>query len=159
MKKFLYWAAHITWGFITFLIGAIAAIVALCCKCKRFKFGYSVVFISKSMSGSGFSLGPFIFISSDCEYNYDMMRHEHGHGIQTLFFGPLMLIVVAIPSVLRFWFREIQLYHWTKQKESGKITQDKFSELVLSRPSYDSAWFENQATNLGDKYFSNCIIN
>lgn len=50
--------------------------------------------------GVGFSLGPYIFaqdLTSD-----DMLKHEVGHSKQSLFLGPLYLLVVAIPSMVTF---------------------------------------------------------
>lgn len=66
------------------------------------------------------------------------MAHECGHGIQNIIFGPLFPFLVAIPSVIRYWYREVI---WRKDRE-------RYFQL----PKYDDIWFEGQATRWGDKY-------
>lgn len=50
-----------------------------------------------------FSCGPIIFVTPDCDDN--TIRHETGHSVQSLIFGPLFHIVVTIPSVIRFFIK------------------------------------------------------
>lgn len=49
-----------------------------------------------------------------------------------------MVFVIAVPSAIRYWYREFLM-------RSGRM---KVSEL----PSYDSLWFEGQATEFGARY-------
>ena len=49
------------------------------------------------------SLGPFIFAYPDATRN--ILRHETGHSVQSLYLGPIYLLAVAIPSVFLFWWR------------------------------------------------------
>lgn len=65
--------------------------------------------------------------------------HEWGHGIQNIILGPLMPFLVAIPSCIRYWYRELLV-------RSG---EKKYADL----PDYDSIWFEGWATKLGKKYY------
>ena len=68
-----------------------------------------------------------------------------GHGIQNLYWGPLMIFVIVIPSVTRFWYRE---WYWKyRYPKTGKAL-----------PPYDSIWFEGQATKLGAKYWTSYWI-
>lgn len=60
-----------------------------------------------------------------------LLEHEFGHSIQNCFLGPLFLAYVMIPSVIRFWYRELN---------------------HVTEPSYDYAWFEQQATMFGERY-------
>ena len=48
---------------------------------------------------SAISLGNFILSNSKLSDN--TLKHEHGHQIQSLYLGPLYLIIVGIPSILR----------------------------------------------------------
>ena len=48
----------------------------------------------------GVSLGNYIFLDSDANYDYITVRHEHGHQKQSLMLGPLYLIFVGLPSVV-----------------------------------------------------------
>ena len=63
-----------------------------------------------------FSAGPIIFITPFC--NDITKRHETGHSKQSLYFGPLFLLVVAIPSVCIFWYRRLfkKSHYWYHSK-------------------------------------------
>jgi hypothetical protein len=52
----------------------------------------------KATSFSGLCLGPFCFLNS--RYPEPEMFHEYGHSLQSLYLGPLYLIVVGIPSLV-----------------------------------------------------------
>jgi hypothetical protein len=58
-------------------------------------------------------------------------EHEFGHTFQNCLLGPFFPIVVAIPSACRWWAREL-----------NKDPNKKFAP-------YDSAWFEDAATQCG----------
>lgn len=60
-------------------------------------------------------------------------RHEFGHSLQNLIFGPLFPFIVAIPSAIR--------YHY----------QNYRSSKGLPNKEYDAIWFEGMATKWGTK--------
>lgn len=70
----------------------------------------NIIIITSNMSG-GISLGIFVFINDMIydNYNYDkdddysntVVQHEFGHCIQSRIFGPLYLLIIGIPSLLR----------------------------------------------------------
>lgn len=62
--------------------------------------GYHIILISEKMIG-GISLGKFIIISSR-KYDNDpfVLNHELGHGKQSLYLGPLYLLVIGLPSLI-----------------------------------------------------------
>ena len=62
-------------------------------------------------------------------------RHEFGHAVQHLIFGPLFIFVVAIPSACRYWYQ--------------RIMQGKGKHFASDW--YDSIWFEGGATRWGTK--------
>ena len=67
---------------------------------------------------------------------YEEVRlHEAGHGIQNLWWGPLMLFVICIPSAIRYWYQTIAM-------KKGKVFPSDW---------YERAWFESQADRLGAK--------
>lgn len=77
-------------------------------------------------SSWGVSLGNYIFL--DNRYNQNTLMHEYGHSIQSIYLGPLYLIVVGLPS----------------------ITMNILTRLkVLSAESYYKRWPENWADKLG----------
>lgn len=61
----------------------------------------------KGNSAYGVSLGRYIFLYE--HKNSDDMtseRHEYGHSMQSLYLGPLYLIVIGLPSLLHaIWWK------------------------------------------------------
>ena len=59
----------------------------------------------------GISLGSFIFWMPNLQDKYSeipvVLKHEFGHSIQSLYFGPLYLIVIGIPSIARVIYAKI----------------------------------------------------
>ena len=56
---------------------------------------------------SGVSLGKYIFL---CDHNINgdltSERHEYGHTIQSIYLGPLYLLVVGLPSLIHaIWWK------------------------------------------------------
>jgi hypothetical protein len=132
MKKFLFYFLSFTWGLPITLIGLIVAIFLILLGYKPNKYGLCWYFcVGKNWGGLNLGL---VFIT-DQRNNPHTKIHEHGHGVQNCIFGPLMPILVCIPSVVRYWYRE-----WLVR--SGR---KKYDEL----PDYYSIWFEGSATALG----------
>lgn len=52
-----------------------------------------------------FSLGPFVITPHPVPQR--IMLHESGHSIQSLYLGPLYLIVVGVPSMILIAFKKI----------------------------------------------------
>ena len=134
MKKILYWIVSLTWGGLMTFIGFIIALVLLATGHKPYKFGYTFYF-KVGKSWGGLELGG-LFIT-DSNPSLHTLCHEHGHGLQNLWWGPLFPFVIGIPSAIRYWYREIKYYRKGKQPPT----------------TYDSIWFEGQASRLGEKYF------
>lgn len=59
--------------------------------------GYSVIYEIDKFPG-GCSLGPVIFVYS--KYYADLVKHECGHAMQSLYLGPLYLLVIGLPSLI-----------------------------------------------------------
>ena len=53
-------------------------------------------YYSKTFPG-GISLGNYVIIGSKYEKT---VKHEHGHQIQSMYLGPLYLLVIGIPSIV-----------------------------------------------------------
>lgn len=160
MKKILYWSIQVTWGLPATLLGLFVFIFVLIFKRPRWfhRNGYSFI-VEFGDNWGGLSLGPFAFCGSYVagfdltQFDYDVnlfnkyykinnekwfehtRRHEYGHSIQNLMWGPLWLFVIAIPSFLRYNDR------LNKQIRNIPITTE-----------YDAVWFEGQATKFGERY-------
>lgn len=52
------------------------------------------------------SLGAFVFVRE--ESDEDIIKHETGHSMQSLYLGPLYLLVIAVPSIILFWIRRFK---------------------------------------------------
>lgn len=59
--------------------------------------GYSDIYEIDRFPG-GCSLGPVIFIYT--KFYADLVKHECGHAKQSLYLGPLYLLVVGLPSFI-----------------------------------------------------------
>lgn len=121
----LFWILSLTWGIIQTILGAIVAAGYLIIGREHTTYR-SAIWIYRNNAASAFSLGPFIFANDYT--SEEILQHEFGHSVQNIWYGPFALLCVSIPSMVRFWWRQI-----------FKITE----------PPYHSIWFEGQATNTG----------
>lgn len=116
-----------TWGLLTTLAGMVVALVMLIKGYRPKRFGWMIVF-EIPMIDWGMSLGIVMLApEGDSEADYRLKCHEHGHALQNIYLGPLFPLLVAIPSVIRFQWRE-----------THTVTTD-----------YDDIWFEGSATSSG----------
>ena len=143
-KHIAFYLFQLTWGLPLTLIGCIGALFMLITLHKPKKVGYFIQFTSRNCGGWGFEGGIFIFTSKDCEFSESVITHEMGHSsYQQLWFGPLAVFIVTIPSVIRFWYRKA-LY---------KFNQKKYRSL----PPYDSIWFEKTASIYGRRFYEKMV--
>lgn len=133
MKKSLFYLLSFTWGLPMTLIGIIVSIVLTIAGKKSEKWGACRHFkVGKNWGGADLGL---VFLTDETPNEY-IKNHEHGHAIQNCYFGFLMPFVVCIPSVVRYWYREL-----------------KYLRNGLTPPTdYDDVWFEGDATRLGTIY-------
>jgi hypothetical protein len=132
--KWLYYVLQFTWGLPFNLLGVCLAAFLYCCGKKPYKYGWNYCF--ECNVNFGLDLG--IFFIAPCNGSTHTKNHEHGHAIQNIYFGPLCIGMVAIPSMIRFWVRSIA--------------------SRIGRPpetNYDDAWFEGQATKTGTQFIDN----
>lgn len=95
--------------------------------------GMTVMLVPVGTSFS-WSLGQFVFVSEEADQR--VVRHETGHCVQSLFFGPLYLLLVGLPSLALF------IIHFVKSK-TGKHTNEELDKW------YYSKYPENWADKLG----------
>ena len=133
MKKSTFYILSLTWGLPLTLIGLIVAFVLVCAGHRPKKWGWCYYFEAGTGWG-GLELGIIFLTSKDPSKK--CKHHEFGHAIQNCYFGPLMPFIVCIPSAIRYWYR-----------------RSRESRGLRNYTSYDSIWFEGQATRLGIKYY------
>ena len=151
LKCIGYWILSCTWGGILTLIGAIVALALMIGGCKPHIFHYDVYF-EVGKGWGGLELGPFFLVCKDGSRS--IKQHEHGHGLQNIWWGPLYIFVIGLPSIIRYNYRNIVEKKKFKQWRTGKITYEEYREWYYNWPNYDDIWFEGQASALGAKYFT-----
>ena len=113
MKKILHFFIFI-WTLPQSLVGLTLVIMYG----LSFKTKYKSAYIYDKFPAEGISLGYFIFFD-DYEYTVSEVdiKHEYGHFVQSLIFGPLYLLVIGISSELnyRFGFSESYYDFWTEK--------------------------------------------
>lgn len=117
------------------IIGLIVFIIMVILGHKPKKFHNSIYFETGTHWG-GITLGFVIIVNKNV--TSVLLKHEYGHVIQNAMYGILFPFIIAIPSIIRSWYRGTLF----------KINKQKYFNL----PPYDSIWFEGQATKLGKKY-------
>ena len=137
MGRLFYYVVQWTWGLPANLIGLLVFIFTYWNAYSTKPYHYA---LATALPGSfgGFSLGMWIFYGQNCE---SVLPHEYGHGRQVLLFSGLgYLLFFALPSVVRYWYRE-----WVY-----KTDKEKYKSL----PDYDSVYFEGLATKWGNEAVS-----
>ena len=146
---FMFWVVSLTWGITMTSIGLIATgslnLVKL--RAKLFKKDLKIkthingcsLITEVGGNWGGVELGAVALCgnySKSSKYWFEhTRRHEFGHAVQHLIFGPLFIFVVAIPSASRYWYQ--------------RIMQGKGKHFASDW--YDSIWFEGGATRWGTK--------
>ena len=133
-NKTLFHLLSFTWGILTTLCGCIVALAMLAIGHKPHKFCDHIYFKVGKKPWGGLELG-WIFFLTDCRPTEYLKRHEVGHSLQACIFGPLMPFVVSLPSIIRYWYREIRSRRGLK-----------------NNTGYYDIWFEKQASDFGEKY-------
>ena len=131
-NKKLFYTLQFTWGLLMNIIGLLVFAVLIIFKKKKPKKFHNHYYIP--MDGNwGLEMGLFFLCDKD-ESTY-ILRHEAGHGLQNIIFGPFT-IFIWLASIIRFNYRELRVKLGLK-----------------NNTDYDSIWFEGQATELGYKYY------
>lgn len=128
--NWLYYLLQFTWGLPMNIIGALAYILLHVILRYPTYWRRNMLCIQIPPRFGGMNLGMFCVFGTDC---YDVLNHEYGHSIQNMWWGFLMPFVIGIPSMIRYWYRELV--------------------VRMGRPlktAYDDIWFEGQATALGN---------
>jgi hypothetical protein len=122
------------WQLPQHLLGLLLIKITGACKTNSFfSPAEACVYRQSKYKGWGISLGRYIILHD--YYDTDTEYHELGHSVQSVWFGPLYLLAIGIPSALfnNLWDR---LFHkkWAPEKRLKW---------------YYSRWPEKQADKLG----------
>ena len=134
LSKFWYYLISFTWGCLLSIPGCLVTLVLMCFgfKPKQNIYGW---YIEIGESWGGFNIGPCSLVCKNPSTH--LRQHEFGHSIQNCIFGPLMIPFIIIPSICRYWYREIN---------------------NVTIPPYDYAWYEGLATLFGERYWKNEVL-
>ena len=127
-RKILYYTLNLTWGLLPTLAGALVALFLIIIG-KRPKRHGGCWYFNVGHNWGGLEMGLF-FLTDNWDSTH-VKNHEYGHSLQNAIWGPFMLPIISIPSVIRYWI------HYFREKH-GK-----------TNPPYDAIWFEGQATKWG----------
>ena len=138
----LYWIISLTWGGLMTIPGLlVTAFCIIFLKGKPHRNGFSYI-VEVGGNWGGLELGAVSLMGSyyqkdrGCyspQWADHTRKHEFGHSIQNIIFGPLYLFVVGIPSACRYWYDQLEKKHKDERKGDW----------------YDSIWFEGTATKWG----------
>lgn len=126
---FLYYLLAWTWGLPASILGLLAGIAMAILLRPPLRF-QRMIYFTIGRSWGGFSLGC-VFVRDE-QSDGSICWHEYGHSYQNAILGPLFLILVAIPSCVRYFIYE--------------------AREALRKPNndYDAIWFEGSATDIGN---------
>ena len=139
MNPSSYYFLSFTWGIIMTFLGCLFSGVLIIFGKRPQKIGYGWYFEIGERWG-GISFGPAAFVQKGASEH--LRKHEYGHSLQNCYLGPLFILFVAIPSIIRYWYLE----------------NLKRTYTTIPIPAYDSIWFEGTATYLGDYYLNRNLI-
>lgn len=132
-----FWLVSLTWGALLTIPGLFVALFCIVfLHGKPHRNGLTFI-VEIGGDWGGFDMGAVALCggyTTTCpseNWFEHTRRHEYGHALQNLIFGPFMLFIVTIPSVIR--------YHYQNYR-AGKGLENK---------PYDAIWFEGTATAWG----------
>lgn len=125
--KVVYYILSYTWGLLNTIIGWLVLLILLPHGRLRGRGSARYLQLNRPTTW-GFSIGRLVVVGKD--WNIETLKHEFGHTVHSIIFGPLVWLFVYIPSFLRFWY----------------IRKSK-------KPIYyDGIWFEYTASYIGNYY-------
>jgi hypothetical protein len=98
MKNTLIHIALVIWQLPQILLALLVIIITKATRTNNEAYKGRRIYRFKKSFISGVSLGEYIIVRENA--NDTTIRHEYGHTIQSLYFGPLYLIVIGIPSAV-----------------------------------------------------------
>ncbi|MDR0883641.1 MAG: hypothetical protein LBN05_03425 [Oscillospiraceae bacterium] len=117
----LYDVVQWTWGFIQNAVGKVVYDRFSQTEQTREYHGAKVVEVPFDNFG-GLTLGKYIFVGRGLIGSESLLEHEYGHTIQSLFLGPLYLLVIGLPSLT--WAQLFADY----RRENGIDYSDFYTE-------------------------------
>lgn len=131
MTKTVFRILSLTWGLPLTVCGLAVAALLRAAGHRPRRYGPCLCFSLGRTRWGGLNLGPVLLVERDAADR--LRRHELGHALQNIRYGPLML-PFFLASAARY-------HHRRRAQKRGRLL-----------PPYDAWWFEGQATRLGTAY-------
>jgi len=93
-----YDAVQWTWGAAQNTLGGIVYLALSASNPTGEFYGAKVVEVPTSGFG-GLTLGKYIMVGKGSLNSTNLLTHEYGHTVQSLYLGPLYLVVIGLPSL------------------------------------------------------------
>lgn len=81
---------------------------------KNVKYEFDHVCV-KYLNNCGISLGKRIILDQDMNHDEKVIKHEQGHQKQSLYLGPLYLVLIGIPSGVGNLLHRVFRFNYYKQ--------------------------------------------
>lgn len=126
-----YWILSLTWGVLMSIVSLFVFFGSLMVGLKPIRYYCGIHFRPKTNWGVSFG-----WCQLSCCPSID--AHEFGHSLQNCLYGPFWIILVGLPSCIRY-----QIWDW--QIRHGRRSSGDWGA------KYESAWYEHQATVWGQR--------
>lgn len=160
--KPLFYFLSYTWGILTTIIGWIViGFVNLFMRKEIIEKGkfFTAHYAMIGSGWGGIELGSN-FLLSNCfsdKYNTHVKCHELGHTYQNAVLGPFAIILVAIPSVIRYWIQTIREARglWNEPYDLfwAEASASKIGETLLSEKEGKNLFYYTWYGEYEDDYF------
>lgn len=115
MKSVLLWLWQLPQNIIGFIISRFCT--------RHYELSADMIcYCNDSFFNSAVSLGDYIVIDISLLFSVQLrqvLRHEHGHQMQSLYLGPLYLIVIGLPSLCGNIYDRIFHRDWEKLRRES----------------------------------------
>ena len=119
---------HVLWGIPQALIGA-TLFFGLRGWHRCYAFRSAIV--TEWRLRAGLSMGMFIFVP--CGSSRDLVLHEYGHTLQSLFLGPLYLPVIVVPSLVWAGLPRLERFRLRKGYSYYRFFTERWANRLVYR--------------------------
>lgn len=130
-NQIMYTLIQFTWGILQNLVGLVMFLVCKMLGYKSKKYKNAIATKWNNKYGS-VSLGMFLFVTDD--EDEELVAHEYGHSLQSIFLGPLFLFVIGLPSVC--WAAFCDKYREKHDKTYYDFYTEKWSNELVGLDRY-----------------------
>lgn len=128
MKQVLLDIVNWTWCFPQTLVGFIVKCVTKGKKREVYIGEKAYTVYDCKLKGDSVSLGKYILLGEWHTYNYETIKHEYGHQLQSYMLGWLYLAVVGLPSFI--WCNCFKEYRQRTSKDYYSVFPENWADKL-----------------------------